>query len=132
MPNIDLDAIKAMQPATPSTPAPQTTKPNKWGPKPGVFTFYRLKQMAEVEPGKFNYEITKFDMDLNVESQYAMIFIPSNNGGYYDCNCPGAAKRFDCRHKAIQKAIVDAGEVNSGRFYCFETKTFKRPEEVGR
>jgi len=125
----DVSGVNTSKPMSASSAG----KTSKWGPKPGVFTFYELKTVGQTLPGnKPNYEITKFDSDLNVESHYNMNYIPSNNGGYYDCNCPGAAKRFDCRHKAISKAIIDADAVNSDRFFCFETKTFKLATEIGR
>lgn len=113
-------------------PRPQTSGGNggTYGKytKPGVYTFYKLRQMGEVEPSKFNYQITKFNSDLDIESQYNMTFIPSRDGGYYDCNCP--ASKFDCRHKSIMRTIRDAGKVDSEHFYCFETKTFKLPTEI--
>ncbi len=108
-----------------ATPPPK----GKWGPKPGVFTFYKLtsKNPQDEHP---NYTITKFSKDLDVESSYTMNFLPTANGGYYDCSCPGAAKVFKCRHKDIMAQIRESNEVNGERFFCFETKTFKAMEEI--
>lgn len=138
---IDLSAINALNAVRPevkpgvTNPLPSGKPPgssSKYGSKPGVFTFYKLDRKSEVEPGKFNYQIKKFNMDLEIESSYPLTYIPSNNGGYYSCSCPGSEKRFDCRHKGIMKAIIDANEVDSQRFFCFETKTFQEPFEIGR
>lgn len=112
---------------TPKAPSAAGVKQGRYS-KPQTFSFYKLHTKSEVVPGKYNYTITKFDQDLNVESSYAMTYIPSNNGGYYDCNCPAA--KFDCRHKGIQRAILQAGKQDSELFYCFEAGTFKRAEEI--
>lgn len=95
--------------------------------KPKELTYYKLNLIPGTEK---NYDITKFDSDLNVMSgPYKMSFIPSKDGrGYYDCNCP--ASKFDCRHKSIMRAIVDAGQANGDKFYCFETRTFKSAGEI--
>lgn len=88
-------------------------------------TYYKLKSIAGTEK---NYDITKFDEDLEVISSYKMSFLPSNNGGYYDCNCP--ASKFDCRHKSIMRKILDAGQLDSEKFLCYETNTFKLATEI--
>lgn len=134
MADIDLGKIQSMIPETaaPASPKPASTGGGKkWGAKPGVLTFYKLQTVPD-SSGKTlerpHYRVTKFDSDLNVESSYIMNYMPSNNGGYYDCQCP--ASKFDCRHKMIQKEIETAGEVDSERFFCFETRVFKRAEEI--
>lgn len=98
------------------------------GKAPKGLSFYRIKKLSEVVPGRFNLQITKFDSDLNVESSYAMNFLPSGGGGYYDCQCP--ASKFDCRHKQILQAFEQAGELDGEKFYCFEAKTFKSAQEI--
>lgn len=130
----DKPSVSIVPPAVDMTPTPRTPTPNasggysKYAKKQG-FTFYKLDTLSEVTPGNYNYRISKFDQDLNVESSYQMTYIPSNNGGYYDCNCPAA--KYDCRHKGIKRAILEAGKQDSERFYCFETGTFKAAEEIG-
>lgn len=120
---IDLTKINAL----PKVERPQGEKPpsKQYAPKPGVFTFYKLNTVPGADK---SFKITKFNSDLEVESSYFMNYIPSTNGGYYDCQCP--ASKFDCRHKAIMKSIVDNGQVDSSKFLCFETKMFKEPTEI--
>lgn len=124
-PTIDLSAI-GVQPSPPRAPAAPKTGGSKYTPKPGVFTFYKLRTSGE--PGAKNRIITKFNQDLDVESSYHMNWIESNGGGYYDCQCP--ASRFDCRHKSIQKDIELAGKLDSDAFFCFETRTFQKMEDI--
>lgn len=112
----------------PQTPSSSGVKQGRYAKQQKGFTFYKLHTKGEVVPNHYNYTITKFDQDLNVESSYNMTYIPSNNGGYYDCNCPAA--KFDCRHKSIQRTILQAGKQDSDKFYCFETGTFKMAEEI--
>lgn len=124
-PGIDLSAI-GVQPSPPRVAKPQSTGVSKYTPKPGVFTFYKLRTSGEA--GAKNRIITKFNSDLDVESSYHMNWIESTNGGYYDCQCP--ASRFDCRHKTIQKDIELAGKLDSDTFFCFETRVFKLATEI--
>ena len=122
-PKIDLNAIGI---APKPTPTPKAASPNKqYGSKPGVFTFYKLKQP---DPNSRNLTITKFNSNLDVESSYYMNYMPTKDGGYYDCQCP--ASKFDCRHKGLMKAIVEAGHINSEKFFCFETRMFKAATEI--
>lgn len=113
-----------------STPpkSPSQVSGKAYQTKQKELSFYKLNRLSDVEPDHPNYRISKFDSDLNVISSYQMTYIPSNNGGYYDCNCP--ASKFDCRHKAIQRAIIQAGMVDSNKFYCFDAGTFKVAEEI--
>lgn len=123
-PAIDLAAIGVK--ASPPQPA-KPAKQSYGGNKPGStgFTFYKLQS---VSPGSKNRKITKFNQDLDVESSYHMNWIESNNGGYYDCQCP--ASKFDCRHKAIQKDIEIKDMLDSDKFFCFETRTFQKMEDI--
>lgn len=127
-PTIDLGAIGAPETPVRSYGGGGGRSYNK---KPGKgFTFYKLHTLDKNDTDKDrpNYRVTKFDEDLNVESSYVMNYMPSANGGYYDCQCP--ASKFDCRHKAIAKEIEAAGKVDSDAFFCFETRTFKLAEEI--
>lgn len=125
-PTIDLGAIGAdynppRKQGSGSSSAPKNKKPARG------FTFYKLHSLQS-DGARPNYRITKFDEDLNVESSYMMNYMPSSNGGYYDCQCP--ASKFDCRHKAIQKEIEMADKVDSEQYFCFETRVFKNAEEI--
>jgi len=131
----DLKKINSMAPPAGVSPPTKQSKP--WGQKPGIFTFYTLttapsNPTLKAPADKPSFYIKKFNADLELESQYVMNFIPSTGGGYYDCTCPGAAKRFDCRHKAIMREITGQGKQDSGEFFCFETRVFKKPEEIGK
>lgn len=86
---------------------------------PKVLTYYKVDSVPDHPQ---SVKISKFDEDLAVQSSYVMNFLESKTGGYWDCPCP--AVRFDCRHKSILKSIQDAKKVDSGQFFCFETKSF--------
>lgn len=117
----DLSKIGAL----PAVDHPQSsTGPKKYGPKPEVFTFYKLKSAEDSK----SYQITKFNSELDVESQYWMNFMPTAQGGYYDCLCP--ASKFECRHKGIMKTIINSNQVNGDKFLCFETGMFKLATEI--
>lgn len=126
LPKIDLVAIGVKASPAPSPSAKSGSGGSKWAPKPGVFTFYQVRTVGD--PQNKNMKITKFNSELDVESSYNMNWIPSQNGGYYDCQCP--ASKFDCRHKGLLKDIELAGMIDSPKFYCFETRTFKSAEEI--
>ena len=121
MADIDLGKIGdfSSPPRTEKAPTQKNFRPT------GKLTFYKLHSVPGAEKSR---KITKFDSDLNVESSYFMNYMPSNNGGYFDCQCP--ASKFDCRHKAIMKTIEEAKQVDGTKFYCFETKTFVNAEDI--
>ena len=89
-------------------------------------TFYKIKSSSDAPNAK---KIIKFDQDLEKISEYNLTYFEGKNGGYYDCNCP--ASRFDCRHKDILKQFETHNQVDGDKFFCFEAKTWKTPEELG-
>lgn len=91
--------------------------------------FYKITSKNPEAPHP-SFRVNKFTPDLELESSYAMEWIDSKGGGYYMCECPGFAKRFQCRHKEIREAIVNANQVNGEKFFAFETKTFKEAKEI--
>jgi hypothetical protein len=118
---IDLDAIGVQ-------PSPVRSAPSQKSPAPvkaGKYTFYKIHSVPSAEG---SVKITKFDSDLEVISSYFMNWMPSRNGGYYDCQCP--ASRFDCRHKPILQTFQQHKEIDGDRFFCFETRTFKKVEDI--
>lgn len=82
--------------------------------------FYKLKS----HPGTKNFTIQKFDEDLDCISSYPLIYHEAANSHYYDCGCPAA--KFDCRHKAIMKEILDDGMVDSEKFFCHQAPASKQ------
>ncbi len=87
--------------------------------------YYRLLTHPAEPTGRI---VRKYNGDLQMESQYNMMFVPSKSEGFWDCACP--ASKFDCRHKAIRKSIEDAGELDGRKFFCFEDGSFKTAEEL--
>lgn len=122
--NTDFDMSKIG--ALPKVERPQGEVPpsKRYGPQPGVFTFYKLKSV----PDSKSFQITKFNANLDVESQYYMNYMPTAQGGYYDCQCP--ASKFDCRHKMIMKTIAENAQIDGSKFLCFETGMFKEATEI--
>lgn len=123
MVDFDLSKIGALPKV--ERPAGESAPKKSYGPKPGVFTFYQLRTIPNVPK---SFKITKFNSDLEVESSYFMNWMPTAQGGYYDCQCP--ASKFECRHKGIMKTIVNNGFVDSPKFLCFETGMFKEATEI--
>lgn len=82
-------------------------------------SYYRIVKHPTVENALV---VKKFDADVNFQGEYNLTHHESNNGGYYDCDCP--ASKFDCRHKEILRQIKDRGEIGGSRFFCYDTKTF--------
>jgi hypothetical protein len=130
---LNIEKIRQQMPVADrvATAAPKSWYSNK--AKPGHLTFYNLKTIpSQVEDPRANdrpcFRVTKFSNDLEAESSYILNYLPSQNGGYYDCNCP--ATKFDCRHKSIMREFLNARKENTEYFYCFETRTFKKAEEI--
>lgn len=96
------------------------------------YTFYTIRHASEADASKEHptYRVTKFNSDLEMESTYNMPWMDSKDGGYQHCECPGAAKVFNCRHKKILQEIKQANMINSDKFFCFETRTFKSAQEI--
>lgn len=88
--------------------------------------YYKLQTI----PGQHEktYKITKFDENLDMQSEYFMNWIDAPNGGYHDCQCPAA--KFDCRHKAISRDILAQQQLNGEKFYCMQTKSFHNASEI--
>ncbi|MFA6244805.1 MAG: hypothetical protein WC655_27925 [Candidatus Hydrogenedentales bacterium] len=58
------------------------------------------------------YRITKFTNDLDVESSYLT--------SHTECQCP-AGSRPTCRHRQMLPTMLDAGLLDTGGFYDFES-----------
>ena len=130
--SIDLEKIGVKPTPIPERPPGALQgKPKAWNKPDAAMSYYKLVTVNgdQIQPdGRQNYRITKFNSALNVESSYFINYMPSGGGGYFDCQCPAA--KFDCRHKAIMKSIIEAGNVNSDKFFCFEMRTFKDANEI--
>ena len=125
---VDLGAIKAKIPTSQQPTAVPTQRGQfRTGAKGNGLTFYKL-QTTDTSQRKPSFRITKLNADLDMVSSYHMNYLPSNNGGYYDCQCP--ASKFDCRHKQIMQEIVANKKQDTEYLFCFETRTFKKIEEI--
>lgn len=72
------------------------------------------------------YRVVKFDYDVNVMAVYEI----EARRGYYNCPCP-ASRTFTCRHREMVEIFEDAGAVDRGRFYEYETGQWRRPLRIG-
>jgi hypothetical protein len=107
------------------------TTPKETSYNKNEVSYYKLLQTDPlVEPQKLeqSFVIKKFDGDLECVSTYDIEFKKSSTGGYHDCNCP--AVKFDCRHKALMKDIVELRGVNSEKFFNFKKRTFHNATEL--
>jgi hypothetical protein len=77
---------------------------------------YSLK--STTTPGQF--QITKFDKNLEVESNYLV----SNN----ECACP-RGDRPTCRHRAMLSLFRQHKHINDGWFLDFHTRKWYPPTE---
>lgn len=69
------------------------------------------------------FRVTKFTLDLEVESSYLI----SAEG----CECPGYSGRGRCRHETILHHIVDAGRVDTSWFLEFDDRPHGWRQYVG-
>lgn len=63
----------------------------------------------------YNFSITKFDDDLNIESSYSV-----NTEG---CTCPQGHKPT-CRHRKMLGAML--GIVDTEVFYCYDDHSYRK------
>lgn len=63
------------------------------------------------------YRMVKFDDLWNVDSVYNI----SYRRGHFFCDCM-AGNKPDCRHRQMVPIFCTHKAVNSGKFYCYDTK----------
>lgn len=68
------------------------------------------------------WAITKFDIDLNPEATYTL----ATDGASLTCDCP-AGVRPSCRHRHMLPFFAQAGAIDAGMFYQYETQAWHMP-----
>lgn len=76
--------------------------------------YYNLKSTLD------GYRMVKFDYLFNVEAVYNILY---RRGRFY-CDCPQGGKAPTCRHRDMVPIFNQHKAVNSGKFYCYEDKTW--------
>jgi len=77
--------------------------------------FYNLKNTPD------GYRMVKFDRYLNIEAIYQITY---RRGRHY-CDCPQGQKSSTCKHRDMIPVFAQHKAIDSGKFYCAETKTWE-------
>lgn len=80
------------------------------------------KHLYNIKATSDGFEIAKFDLDLNVESSYALT--------QEECECPQSHKPT-CRHRKMLPLFLAVDRVDTDFFFDFDTKTWHQPLNDG-